>query len=408
MRPRTEVLLGLGLLVAIVVVSAAIGRRQEVTIEADQRRTTYLTGPYGARGLADALERLGIEVVRFRQPLRRAREAMAGDPEAVFAILDPETRSSAADARLLSELSAAPDSGADLLLAGPALGPAMACFGYTVEYRGLDSVEAVVPGKPPVRPAPWVHAVLAATTDTVVTDAGEVAAGIPEVCAVASVARADTLLVTRKGRVVAVRLTRADLDRRVVLVADGLLFSNRTLRSSEAGPVMLGLFAGRYRRVVFDEQAHGFTAGGSLARAALDWSLRSPLGWAAWQLAAVGFLALLASAVRFGRPRPMIPRRRRSPLEHVRALATALAAARGHDVAIGAVVLGLRRRLLPPGQRARADWRVWVAELERQARSPRAHDAIRTLTTLTRPGQPSASVLRAANAVEDVWEAMRP
>ncbi|HXG43259.1 MAG TPA: DUF4350 domain-containing protein [Gemmatimonadales bacterium] len=407
MRPRTEALLALGLLGAVVVVAAAIGRRREGTIEEDQRRSTYLTGPSGTRGLADALERLGVEVERFRQPLRRAREATAGDPGAVFAMLDPEVRSSAADARLLSELSADPDSGADLLLAGPELGPAMACFGYTVEYRGPASVEAVIPGASPARPAPWVNAVLAATTDTVVTDSGEVAAGIPQVCAVAPVARAETLLVTRTGRVVAVRLTRADLDRRVVLVADGLLFSNRVLRSTEAGPLLLGLLAGRYRRVVFDEQIHGFTAGGSLARAVLDWSLRSPLGWAAWQLAAVGFLALLAGAVRFGRPRPVIPRRRRSPLEHVRALATALAAAQGHDVAIGAVVQGLRRRLLPPGQRTRADWRAWVAELERQARSPRAREAIRTLTTLTRPGQPSASVLRAANAVEDVWEAMR-
>jgi hypothetical protein len=104
----------------------------------------------------------------------------------------------------------------------------------------------------------------------------------------------------------------------------------------------------------------------------------------------------------------VIQRRRRSPLEHVRALATALAAAKGHDVAIGAVVQGLRRRLMPAGQRGRSDWRAWVERLSQNVRSRRALDAAATLKSLTRPGQPPEGVLRAANAVEDVWEELRP
>jgi hypothetical protein len=148
--------------------------------------------------------------------------------------------------------------------------------------------------------------------------------------------------------------------------------------------------------------------GGSLAGASLDWSLRSPWGWAAWQLAIVGVLALAAGAFRFGPVRSVVERRRRSPLEHVRALATALAAARGHDVAIGAIVQGLRRRLQPAGQRGRGDWRPWVAHLTDTVRRARARDAARTLGSLTRSGQPPEGVLRAANAVEDVWEELRP
>jgi hypothetical protein len=92
----------------------------------------------------------------------------------------------------------------------------------------------------------------------------------------------------------------------------------------------------------------------------------------------------------------------------VRALATALAAARGHDVAIGAIVAGLRRRLSPAGQRGRGDWRAWLTQLSGQSQSPRARDAITTLQELTGPGQTPAGVLRAANAVEDVWEELRP
>jgi len=119
-------------------------------------------------------------------------------------------------------------------------------------------------------------------------------------------------------------------------------------------------------------------------------------------------LALLAGAVRFGPVRSTLVRRRRSPLEHVRALATALAAARGHDVAIGLTIEGLRRRLLPAGQRPTGDRAAWLDQLARHTRTARARDAVRTLQSLNRPGQDTDQVRRAANAVEDVWEELRP
>ena len=120
--------------------------------------------------------------------------------------------------------------------------------------------------------------------------------------------------------------------------------------------------AGKYDQVLFEEYHHGFGAAGSLAGAVLAWSKSSPWGWLVWQGAIVGLVALLFGAVRFGLARPAIARTRRSPLEHVRALATALAAARGHDVAIAAIVRGLRRRLLPPALRSRGDWRLWLKQ----------------------------------------------
>ncbi|MGH7584549.1 MAG: hypothetical protein ACREL5_15145, partial [Gemmatimonadales bacterium] len=142
--------------------------------------------------------------------------------------------------------------------------------------------------------------------------------------------------------------------------------------------------------------------------ATIAWSRRSPWGWAAWQLAGVGVLALLFGAVRFGPAIAVIGRQRRSPLEHVRALATALAAAHGHDEAIAAMVRGLRRRLTPRGLRRRGDWKGWLARLDRGHASPAARSAIDQLELLTQPGQPPASVLRAADAVEDIWENLRP
>ena len=245
---------------------------------------------------------------------------------------------------------------------------------------------------------------LGASTVRVVTDSSGLADASLAACGVPTVAFAETLLVTRTGRVEALRLHRADVDRRVTLVADGRLFSNNDLRNTEAGPFALGLFAGRYDAVMFEESHHGFATSGSLASAALQWSKRSPWGWAAWQLALVGLIALLFGAVRFGAPRPAIPRKRRSPLEHVRALATALAAAHGHDVAVATIIRGLRRRLSPGGQSDPRAHEQWLEALEQSAESPRAQAAVQSLKQVTRPGQPVSGVLLAANAVEDVWE----
>jgi hypothetical protein len=284
----------------------------------------------------------------------------------------------------------------------------MRCFGYRVERKFADSLRAAPPGAPVGPRAPWVHARLLRTGDSVYVDSSRVFDVARVACRVPPIRSVETLLIAGEHRTVALRLQRDDVDHQVILVADEDLFRNRALRYSDAGPFALGLFAGRYDRVVFEEYHQGFGASGSLAGATIAWSAGSPWGWAVWQAAAVGLLALLFGAMRFGPVRPAIPRTRRSPLEHVRALATALAAARGHDVAIGAIVRGLRRRLLPPGLRTRGDWRAWLQQLDRSSMTPRARDALARLDSLTRPGQPSSGVLRAANAVEDLWQELRP
>jgi hypothetical protein len=193
----------------------------------------------------------------------------------------------------------------------------------------------------------------------------------------------------------------------VTLVADGSLFSNQALRETEAGVFVLGLFVGRDSVAIFDERHHGFEPGGSLWRAALDWSRGSPWGWAVWQLAGVGLLALLVGAVRFGPPRPLDDRRRRSALEHVTALATALSAARGHDTAIRLMTRGLARRLAPDG-RSPPDSARLLERMKPVLRTERGRKALAELQALTQPGQPAESVLIAANDVEDVWQDLRP
>jgi hypothetical protein len=249
--------------------------------------------------------------------------------------------------------------------------------------------------------------VLARILDTVVRDTSDLKAGIANECAVPDPLAIDTLLVTGGGRVAAIRLSFPDLGD-VTLVADGMLFSNVRLRETGAGLAVLPMIAGRYRRAIFDEYEHGFGPGGSLLSATLHWSFRTPFGWAFWQLAAVGLLALLAGAIRFGAAQRTIERRRRSPLEHVQALATALAAAKGGRVAVDLMVRGLRRRLSAAGPPVRSDIQPWLADLAANLRTPRSRQAVQTLINLTRRAPESDSVLRAADAVEEVWQDLKP
>jgi hypothetical protein len=403
MRPRTEAGLAVSGLTVLALIVGVLGRSRERLTPEDDRPSTFLAGPWGSRALLDALPRLGIAVRRFR---RRPRELVQLPSVArqALVVIGPSYPFSPPERTLLLGFNRR----ADLVLAGKSAERLMRCFGYRVERKVTDSLRAAPPGAAAGPHAPWVHARLVRTGDAVYVDSSRAFDVARVTCRVPPIQSVDTLLVATGRRVVALRLHRDDFDHQVVLVADEELFRNRTLRSSDAGPFALGLFAGRYDRVVFEEYHHGFGASGSLAGATIAWSVRSPFGWTVWQAAAVGLLALLFGLIRFGPVHPAIRRTRRSPLEHVRALATALAAARGHDVAIGAIVRGLRRRLLPPGLRTRGDWRLWLQQLDRSSVTPRAREALAELDSLTRPGQPSSGVLRAANAVEDVWEELRP
>lgn len=398
MRPRTEAFLALGALAVLATVAAIAGRARapaEATADLGDP-STFRTDPGGARALLEAAQQLGVDVLRFRD--RSASLAtLAHRPQQLLALIGPTSLVAAPDIPLLLQFHRS----ADLLLAGLAADNVMRCFGYKVRPRPFDSLAVAGAGAA----APYTHATLVATGETTHIDSSREADVGRISCKVPAYAAIDTLL-TSTGGAVMVRIT-GDSGRRTYLVADAALLSNASLRRSGAGPFFVGLIAGSYRQVIFDEYHHGYGASGSLPRAVLEWSRESPWGWAAWQLALVGVLALLFGAVRFGPPIVAISRTRRSSLEHVGALATALSAAQGHDQAIAAMVRGLRRRLVPPAMRSRGDWKTWLAARDRPTASPVERSAVATLTTLIQPGQPQSSVLRAADAVEDLWESLQ-
>jgi len=399
MRPRTELALGATALVLLGIGAAALGSRRARIDDSDTRRSTYLFGPSGASGFADALARLGVTVVRYRRPVSLLDTAEP-DSEAVIAFLGPNFDLSPAEGAEIARLPA------DLLLAGRSAGTAIRCLGYdVVPWRG-DPVAVRRPSGTDSLPVPRVGALLRRRTTRTLVDSSEAADSRVISCTAPMPQRIDTVL-TSAGRPVVLRL---DLEggRAVTLVSDDRLFANRAVRQTAAGELALELVVPRYRRLIVDEYHHGFDASGSLAGATLDWTLHSPWGWALWQLVAVGILALLAEGVRFGPARQAIERRRRSPLEHVHALATALAASRGHDVAVRLIVQGLRRRLGRSGRATGGELGGWLASLAPSVRTPRGEDALHRLADITARRAAADEVLVAADDAETLWEELKP
>jgi hypothetical protein len=408
MRPRTELAIASGGLVVLILATAMLGRLGRRPTSRDTRTSTFLHGPLGASAIAEALPSVGVDVRRIR--VRQLVDTGGPARREALAVLNPvQALQSAEAAEMLAYLNAS--GGGDLILTGPAVGRILACLGYGLNISVFDSTRAAPPLVAPTPRSPWVHRTLERRREEESTQAmaGPLrrSPGGPLECPVSAIARTDTLLVNERGRPVALRLTMAPPGHTVTIVADENLFRNETLRRTDAGEFVLGLFARRYDRVLFDEYHQGFGPEGSLMASLLAWSTRSPFGWAVWQLIAVGLVALAASALRFGPAMPSPARRRRAPLEHVQALATALAAARGHDVAMTRLVQGLRRRLMPAGRMPTGDWRAWLGEMRQRPLPAPAHQAFERLETLTLPGATEDRVRQAALAVEDVWETLR-
>ena len=112
-------------------------------------------------------------------------------------------------------------------------------------------------------------------------------------------------------------------------------------------------------------------------------------------------------ALRFGPARDVVERRRRSPLEHLEALGAGLESAHDDSTAVQRLVAGLQRRLSVSRS---GPTEAWLEGLELAMRRPEGRAAVRRLRQLMqeRSGTDGDRVLAAAQAVEDVWEELRP
>jgi hypothetical protein len=418
MSHRTE--LGLVLLLAVALTVALLaGRRHPRTTQPYERVSTYTSGPTGGRAPYDVLARLGVPVERRRTTLFDLTREVRRRP-AVLMVVAPERWLAPAELEAVARYLA---TGGAVVAVGDA-GGLTQCLGWDTaapDSAGRvwrDSVAVVVPAG--LARLPGVNWVLQSVEpDTLeggeTKRAAERRLGRPGAmlredgeCEPAVRLAADTLLATVRGEPVLVRL-RYRGGGRTLLLSDDDYFRNRAWRDSDAPELLVPLIVPETRgRVSWDEYHHGYGAHGSLPRAVLAWMARSPSGWVLAQLAVVALLWLAVTAVRFGPPRPVIDRRRRSPLEHLEALAAGLEGANGVETAVALTVSGLRRRLSRTGQPPHGDSRQWLSALELALPGARGRRAARQLQeVLTKPGG-AERVLGAAQAVEDVWEELRP
>lgn len=143
---------------------------------------------------------------------------------------------------------------------------------------------------------------------------------------------------------------------KVGVVADPDLLTNAVFRVCrlEAGVQMMALLGyvasdlgmGVTRRtVVFDEYHHGYGVQPSITRVATRFIAANPLGRMLGQVSLATVVLLAAAAARPAQPAPPAQRTRRSPLEHVSALAHAYSRISATRTATRLLVRGLRRRL---------------------------------------------------------------
>ncbi len=384
------------LLCAALGVALWAGRRDATSgPDSDERASTLVTGPAGSSAPYAVLARLHVSVERRRTPLIDFARP-AGPRPAVLVVLEPVIPLLPSE---LVQVTRFVRGGGAVLSAGHG-GGITRCVGWDTGRSPSPFLRDTIR----VRPSrsglslPPVRNVLRAG-----------AAGVE--CRPLEPARVDTLLATRDGRPVAISL-RYRGGGAVTLLSDAGYLRNRAWRSGHAPDFIVPLLVAKPPgTIVWDEYHQGFGDSVSLAGATFAWLVGSPAGWAILQVVGVVVLALAVAAVRFGPARSVIERRRRSALEHLDALAAGLEGAHGVDTAIQLTIAGLRRRLTPGGRGIAGGERQWLATLELGVATPRGREAVRRLqrsmNTVSEP-EGAERLLGASQAVEDVWEELRP
>src|SRR6267378_1386681 len=324
--------LGLALLLAAAIgVAVFAAHRTPKPAERDVRPSTYLSGPDGSQALYRVLVRLGRPVERRRTALfaltgDTAAKGSSAPTPALLVVLQPWMPLEPAE---LEQVVRFVQHGGAVLAAGSG-GGITHCAGWRLQpERAIDESVAVRPPPEATLRLPRAARVLAPRA----TSAGGLLEGLAkrrvsapdEPCDSLVAAARDTVIAAVNGRPVVLRLHYAG-GGTITLASDAGWFRNQVWRDTDVPYVVLPLLIPERRgRVVWDEYHQGFgRESPSMAALTWDWLVQSPAGWAILQLVAVGLVWLAVTAVRFGPARSVIERRRRSPLEHLEALAAGL------------------------------------------------------------------------------------
>ena len=392
----------LGLLLAVIVVAVMFTPVQPIGYSYP-RLTTHAAAHGGAMGLYQAAERLGWEVERLERPMRHGT-----DSSAVYAVLDaPEPLTSSDVSTLLGAVS----RGAGLfavLSRNSALGDSL---GVNVT-RSREELPVALAG-----PLASVQRSEQATPDETRPKANTVLrfeGSRREITRLLELPGAiDSSDVTTRdpadrSRVPAVAAAFPYGRGRVVVVSDASILRNIELRDTYSGIAAIRLLEAAtpagVKRLVFDEYHFGYGQRSTFASLVWRALFGTRLGRLTVTVAAAALILLLALAPRPIPPPPRAAIERRSPLEHVGALARAYQTIGASQTAMRRLVRGLRRRHTPAGSSAPDD--EYLAALA--DRHPLLAGNVETVLHALRNPVTPAELSEAARVLERVEHAVYP
>lgn len=363
-------------IVAVVVLVVVLFTPEPSAGGNDQRLTSYSTRAPGVRMLYELAERLGWEVERARTvPLPL-------DSSSTIAVLAPPIPLRAREVHAL--LEHVRGGGSLLVVATRGAGSIADSLGLVSEGGG-DSLTGPNSSRSCSSEAGTVGALLSG-------DVARFAYYTSLKFKEPPVGVVDTLLSVRgtrdkRGSIQPVVLGMALGEGRVVITSATFLLRNDMLRRCSTGLDIIAVrsleylaaTAGDSRQLVFDEYHQGYGQHAGSLPAILAEFAATRAGRVFYQLAGAGLLLLFAFAPRALPPREPPPPDRRSPLEHVDALARAYQQVGARKTATQRLVRGLRRRVHRNAapSRAQADEQFLVQVEQR-------HPALRTDVALLR------------------------
>lgn len=351
--------------------------------------TTFSAHPYGARGVYEVAERLGWRAERRVTPMDTTL-----DSRATYLIISPPNPLSATET---GELLRAVRSGARALVSPVARTPLADSLG--VHRTGMRAFGSSVVGDPDSvgeRQAQAAAISLAAmhvgrfdfalATDSTVTSTASTLAHI----------KRDG---EEEPAIMSLRIGNGE----IVAIADANFLRNVVARRGDGAVLAVRLLEwldpGRERALVFDEYHQGFGVHRSLLRTVLGALFLTAPGRAFVQLVAAGLILLLVYGVRPIAPLKRRSIERRSPLEHVGALARAYQQTGATRAGTQRLLRGLRRRR-PLGATGALDDESYLSLVI--SRKPElADDVERVRTALARP-LPASEWVAVGSAIDHI------
>ena len=349
------------------------------------RLTTFASDPGGARGFFEVARRLGWPVTQRLDPFQAPL-----DSNAVYVILRPPVGLTSLEA---SAVLTAVRAGAGVLLVPGAASTIADSLGIEVVSTGLGPHEMVRQAawdSLGVRPTgSWPFALIEVSDSAPRSTVTLLAARRVKVSI-----QVDTLPL-----VVGIRLGKG----RIAVLADGDILENSELRSETAAVLPIRLLEwvapGRRPTLVFPEYHQGYGRHASVTRSIRRAVFGTPAGRTAAQLIAAALVLLLVAGIRPISPRTRARIQRRSPIEHVGALAHAYAQVGATRTATRRLVRGLRRRH-PIGTLRTATDEEYLASIT--ARHPAVAPQVELLLAASTESQPPARFREAGAAVAHI------